>query len=123
MRVWQATSEAVDESVDPSPHAEQVAVQLPMFNERAVCQAIIDCCAELEWPAERLKIQVSSACAARHLAASELPPAQERHCSTRPQHALSCMQLPSLCPAGDNVPHSAATLAHRRRCWTTPPTG
>ena len=36
----------------------QVAVQLPMFNERAVCQAIIDCCAELEWPAQRLKIQV-----------------------------------------------------------------
>eukprot|EP00887_Chlorella_sp_A99_P007190 scaffold2.g7190.t1 len=35
-----------------------VAVQLPMFNERAVCQAIIDCCAELEWPAKRLKIQV-----------------------------------------------------------------
>ncbi|KAL4420802.1 hypothetical protein ABPG75_010458 [Micractinium tetrahymenae] len=35
-----------------------VAVQLPMFNERAVCQAIIDCCAELEWPAQRLKIQV-----------------------------------------------------------------
>jgi hypothetical protein len=29
-----------------------------MFNERAVCQAIIDCCAELEWPAQRLKIQV-----------------------------------------------------------------
>jgi hypothetical protein len=38
----------------------QVAVQLPMFNERAVCQAIIDCCAELEWPAQRLKIQVGS---------------------------------------------------------------
>ncbi|PSC71384.1 glycosyltransferase family 2 [Micractinium conductrix] len=35
-----------------------VAVQLPMFNERAVCQAIIDSCAELEWPAQRLKIQV-----------------------------------------------------------------
>jgi hypothetical protein len=32
-----------------------------MFNERAVCQAIIDCCAELEWPAQRLKIQVRQA--------------------------------------------------------------
>lgn len=36
----------------------QVAIQLPMFNERAVCQAIIDCCAELHWPPQRLKIQV-----------------------------------------------------------------
>ncbi|EFN51937.1 hypothetical protein CHLNCDRAFT_139598 [Chlorella variabilis] len=46
----------------PLPKAPEeyplVAVQLPMFNERAVCQAIIDCCAELEWPAQRLKIQV-----------------------------------------------------------------
>lgn len=33
-------------------------MQLPMFNERAVCQAIIDCCAELRWPAKRFKIQV-----------------------------------------------------------------
>lgn len=29
-----------------------------MFNERAVCQAIIDCCCELHWPASRLRIQV-----------------------------------------------------------------
>lgn len=36
----------------------QVAVQLPMFNERAVCQAIIDCCCELEWPSSRLLVQV-----------------------------------------------------------------
>lgn len=45
-------------SLFPPPPCLQVAVQLPMFNERAVCQAIIDCCAELEWPAQRLKIQV-----------------------------------------------------------------
>jgi hypothetical protein len=32
-----------------------------MFNERAVCQAIIDCCCELHWPAKRLKIQVGGA--------------------------------------------------------------
>lgn len=44
----------------PIDYAEypRVAIQLPMFNERAVCQAIIDCCAELEWPAGRLYIQV-----------------------------------------------------------------
>jgi beta-mannan synthase len=29
-----------------------------MFNERAVCQAIIDCCCDLDWPASRLKIQI-----------------------------------------------------------------
>lgn len=39
-------------------HRVQVAIQLPMFNERAVCQAIIDCCCDMEWPATRLKIQV-----------------------------------------------------------------
>lgn len=36
----------------------KVAIQLPMFNERAVCQAVIDCCCEMEWPAHRLYIQV-----------------------------------------------------------------
>jgi beta-mannan synthase len=41
------------------PHQyPKVAVQLPMFNERAVCQAIIDCCCELEWPSSRLYIQI-----------------------------------------------------------------
>jgi beta-mannan synthase len=41
------------------PHQyPNVAVQLPMFNERAVCQAIIDCCCELEWPSSRLYVQV-----------------------------------------------------------------
>ena len=35
-----------------------VAVQLPMFNERAVCQAIIDSACEQHWPSCRLKIQV-----------------------------------------------------------------
>lgn len=40
----------------------RVAVQLPMFNERAVCQAIIDSACELSWPHNRFKVQVSSAC-------------------------------------------------------------
>ena len=39
-------------------HYPKIAVQLPMFNERAVCQAIIDAACELQWPAQRLKIQV-----------------------------------------------------------------
>lgn len=36
----------------------KVAVQLPMFNERAVCQAIIDSACEMNWPYHRLKVQV-----------------------------------------------------------------
>ena len=36
----------------------KVAVQLPMFNERAVCQAIIDSACELHWPPSRLRVQV-----------------------------------------------------------------
>lgn len=38
-------------------HYPKVAVQLPMFNERAVCQAIVDAACELQWPVQRLKIQ------------------------------------------------------------------
>ena len=39
----------------PDPQFEshlypRVAVQLPMFNERAVCQAIIDSACEMHWP-------------------------------------------------------------------------
>lgn len=41
----------------PSP-PPQVAIQLPMFNERAVCQSIIDSCCELAWPRERFCVQV-----------------------------------------------------------------
>lgn len=35
-----------------------VAVQLPMFNERNVCQDIIDCACSLQWPKNRFKVQV-----------------------------------------------------------------
>ena len=40
-------------------HSSRVAVQLPMFNERAVCQSIIDAACNLEWPVTALNIQVS----------------------------------------------------------------
>ncbi|KAK9837515.1 hypothetical protein WJX81_008081 [Elliptochloris bilobata] len=36
----------------------RVAVQLPMFNEKAVCQAIIDSACEMAWPRERFCVQV-----------------------------------------------------------------
>lgn len=35
-----------------------VAVQLPMFNERAVCQACIDHACSLKWPREKFLVQV-----------------------------------------------------------------
>ena len=47
----------------PDPQFEghlypRVAIQLPMFNERAVCQAIIDSACEMHWPHNRCMIQV-----------------------------------------------------------------
>lgn len=36
----------------------KVAVQVPMFNERAVCQAVIDHTCALKWPKESLMVQV-----------------------------------------------------------------
>ena len=48
---------------DPAQYSlvyPRVAVQLPMFNERAVCQAIIDSACELSWPRERFKVQVNA---------------------------------------------------------------
>lgn len=46
---------------DPTKYSlvyPRVAVQLPMFNEKAVCQAIIDSACELAWPRERFCVQV-----------------------------------------------------------------
>jgi beta-mannan synthase len=36
----------------------KVAVQLPMFNERAVCQQLIDYSCAMEWPTSRFRVQV-----------------------------------------------------------------
>ena len=36
----------------------RVVVQLPMFNEREVCQDAIDACCELTWPRDRLLVQI-----------------------------------------------------------------
>ena len=41
-----------------------VAVQLPMFNERAVCCAIIDSACAMHWPSDKLRVQVRCACTA-----------------------------------------------------------
>ena len=36
----------------------RIAIQLPMFNERAVCQAAIDSACEQSWPKSKLIVQV-----------------------------------------------------------------
>ena len=36
----------------------RIAIQLPMFNERAVCQAAIDSACEQSWPKGKLIVQV-----------------------------------------------------------------
>eukprot|EP01025_Chloroclados_australasicus_P025040 TRINITY_DN2505_c0_g1_i1.p1 TRINITY_DN2505_c0_g1~~TRINITY_DN2505_c0_g1_i1.p1 ORF type:complete len:527 (-),score=49.87 TRINITY_DN2505_c0_g1_i1:2452-4032(-) len=41
-----------------SIHYPTVAVQLPMFNEKAVCQAVIEYASKIEWPRDRFCIQV-----------------------------------------------------------------
>ncbi len=35
----------------------RIAIQLPMFNERAVCQAAIDSACEQSWPKSKLIVQ------------------------------------------------------------------
>lgn len=52
-------------SATPLPDLEKnskcypkVVVQIPMFNEREVCEQVIDACCELDWPRDRLKIQI-----------------------------------------------------------------
>jgi hypothetical protein len=46
----------------------RVAIQLPMFNERAVCQAAIDSACEQTWPKGRLFVQVNIQILLRHRA-------------------------------------------------------
>ena len=66
VRVWLTGRKPEDEfGARPLPHPThhssaypKVAVQLPMFNERAVCQAAIDSAAELVWPRNRFCVQV-----------------------------------------------------------------
>ncbi len=66
----------------PAPAAEalpMITVQLPLYNEPAVAARLIDAVAALDWPAERLEIQVlddstdetSTICAERVAAATE----------------------------------------------------
>ena len=47
-----------------------MVVQLPMFNEREVCQNVIDACCEMTWPREKLLVQVLAPRASRAAAAA-----------------------------------------------------
>lgn len=50
-----STGEPLPASFDDYPH---VTVQLPIYNERYVVERLIEAVANLDWPAERLQIQV-----------------------------------------------------------------
>lgn len=52
-----AESGVADPASDPLPWPA-VTVQLPIYNERHVAERIIDACARLDYPADRLEIQV-----------------------------------------------------------------
>ncbi len=51
--VKQALPQEADSKLWP-----RVAVQLPIFNERLVCQALIDCACSMDWPSHRICVQV-----------------------------------------------------------------
>lgn len=71
----------------------RVAVQLPMFNERSVCQQCIASSCELIWPRDRFCVQVGGAGSPARPAVAELcrPSRQVLIlCSPRRQHLLQC---------------------------------
>ena len=53
-----AGADAADEAPPAGADAPRVTVQLPIFNERFVAERIIRAAAALDWPRERLQIQV-----------------------------------------------------------------
>ncbi len=65
------TGESLPACVGDYPH---VTVQLPIYNERYVAERLIDAVVNLDWPAERLQIQVldDSTDETRHLIAAAL---------------------------------------------------
>lgn len=51
---------ALPDALKDSASFPKVAIQLPMFNEAAVCQGVIDACCSQSWPASKLRVQVTS---------------------------------------------------------------
>ena len=42
----------------PITHCPPVTIQLPIYNERHVVERLIDACANLDYPSDRLQIQI-----------------------------------------------------------------
>ena len=61
--VWPSRSSKLPKVVLPDRGRDDsqypmVVVQLPMYNETSCCQTIIDCACQLDWPSDKLYIQV-----------------------------------------------------------------
>jgi cellulose synthase/poly-beta-1,6-N-acetylglucosamine synthase-like glycosyltransferase len=61
--IYRLLSSKASNAASPPPYAApekfpHVTVQLPLFNERFVAQRLLDAAARLDWPADRLEIQV-----------------------------------------------------------------
>lgn len=96
----------------------RVAVQLPMFNERAVCQAIIDSACELSWPHNRFKVQVSSTCLHSLLPFELLFCTIVMQCSSCSSSShTSDGRLCALLQPGGSSNTEPCLLCHR--CWMT----
>lgn len=57
---WQLLSRRRRDAPPPQPPAKwpHVTIQLPIYNERHVAERLIDACAKLDFPADRLQIQI-----------------------------------------------------------------
>lgn len=100
----------------------KVMIQLPMYNEEAVCDVIIDNCCKIKWPRDRLIIQVGSGDRSQHVqvqvqAANHAWP-MLRSVLGRPMLAMHGWILVFSSLAAQ--PPAAAAL-HTPRCVTTAP--
>src|SRR5215813_2367418 len=55
---WRATRLPPSPARPASGYEERVAVQLPIFNERYVAERVIDAACSIDWPHDRLEVQV-----------------------------------------------------------------
>ncbi|GJP44631.1 hypothetical protein CLOM_g4000 [Closterium sp. NIES-68] len=64
---WRFSKKRPEEAFEANPLPDpaacsqafpKVVVQIPMFNEKEVCEQVIDACCNLIWPSDRLYIQV-----------------------------------------------------------------